>query len=429
MPASETIDESGLVKGPADLPKPGVLVVWSADRPALRAIPLRHGRLLLGREHGDLHDERLSRKHAEIELEAGRWSVRDLESRNGTWVDGKKLQAAISLESPKVIRMGRTLLLVAHDIRAFEGAAVEQTNEMVVGPTLRRALEAIVRAAAQGEHLLVTGETGTGKERAAKLFHASGPNASGPLVAVNCATIPEGVAERLLFGARRGAYSGADNAEGYVSAANGGVLFLDELGELDLDVQAKLLRVLETREVTPLGATSSKKVDVRYCLATHRELRASVAKGRFRADLYHRIVHPEVTLPPLRNRREEIPWLIAYELSRIDPTLSAHIGFVEACLARPWPGNVRELLQQVRRAASSTTESKTIVADALDPHAGLPFEEEGEEAGEDRPAPTREVIEETLKSQGNNVAATARALGLHRTQLYRLFRRFGLKAE
>jgi len=434
MPA-QTIDESQLVREPKDQPRPGVVVVWSGQGPILRALPLRRGRLVLGRDEGAavarLDDDRLSRTHAEIVLDERKWTIRDLGSRNGTWVDGKRVESDVTIESPKVVRIGRTLLILRRDVRPFENASIGQNEDLVIGPSLHAAFEAIGRAATAGEHLLVTGESGTGKERAAKLFHTRGPNAGGALVAVNCATIPEGVAERLLFGARRGAYSGADNAEGFVAAADHGVLFLDELGELDLDVQAKLLRVLETREVTPLGATTARKVDVKFCFATHRDLRSNVAAKRFREDLYHRIVHPHVSLPPLRDRAEEIPALVTRELARIDSKLSAHITFVEACLARHWPGNVRELLQHVRRAASAVgaTGTTSLTVDSLDPNAGLAFEVDSEEDDEPRATLTREAIEQALSAENGNVAATARVLGLHRTQLYRLLRRHGLKSE
>src|SRR5262249_55632284 len=160
-----------------------------------------------------------------------------------------------------------TLFLLCADLRPFVRARVEVLHDLVVGPRLRRVWDEI---AAQRANLHLTGETGAGKELAARHFHRSGPTPDGPFVAVNCATIPAAIAERLLFGARRGAYSGADSdSEGYLQAADGGTLFLDEVAELEAPVQAKLLRVLETREVLPLGATRPKKLDLRVCSATH----------------------------------------------------------------------------------------------------------------------------------------------------------------
>jgi transcriptional regulator with PAS, ATPase and Fis domain len=163
---------------------------------------------------------------------------------------------------------------------------------------MQRIYAAIADAARDSRTLLVVGPTGAGKELAARHFHRAGPRPQGPFVAVNCATIPAGLAERVLFGAVRGAYSGADsNADGYVHAADGGVLFLDELGELELTVQAKLLRFLETREVYAVGATRPRTVDVRVCSATHRDLRAMAGRREFREDLYFRLGRPQVALP------------------------------------------------------------------------------------------------------------------------------------
>jgi transcriptional regulator of acetoin/glycerol metabolism len=164
---------------------------------------------------------------------------------------------------------------------------------------------------------------------------------------------------------------------------------------------------------------------VRFCFATHRDLRAHVAAGKFRADLYHRIVHPEVRLPPLRERPEEVPELVRRELATIDPSLMAHVKFVEACMTRHWPGNVRELLQHVRRAASNAKSAKESVVhfEHLDPRAGEAFELE---RSGDQVAHTKESLEAALGAANGNVSQAARSLGLHRTQLYRLLRRFGL---
>src|SRR5262249_47131898 len=200
----------------------------------------------------------------------------------------------------------------------------------------------------------------------------AGASAGGPLVAVNCATIPEALAERLLFGARKGAFSGADaDSDGYIQEADGGTLFLDEVAELSLAVQAKLLRVLETREVLPLGASKPRKIELRFCSATHRDLRAHVAAGKLREDLYFRIATPRVTVPPLRERPEEIPWLLQAEVSRIAPSLALHVSVVETCLLRGWPGNVREILAEIRSAAQTalSAESQRLEARHLNPTA------------------------------------------------------------
>src|SRR5262249_25883004 len=160
-------------------------------------------------------------------------------------------------------------------------------------------------------------------------------------------TISETIAERLLFGAKRGAFSGADaDADGYLQAADGGTLFLDEIAELGLAVQAKLLRVLENKEVLPVGATRARPIALRLCSATHKGLRAQVEAGRLREDLFFRIATPQVSVPPLRQRLEEIPWLLQVAAQSVAPNLKLSASLVETCLLRSWPGNVRELLAE-----------------------------------------------------------------------------------
>ena len=440
MPTT-TQDETGITRGDSSSPIPGVIVVYADDKPAFQSIALRDGELVLGRDRELPRDDRLSRRHAQVERRGDRWRIRDLGSRNGTTVNGERVEDETYGAGNHVIRIGRTLLVCREDLRPVQGRPVEIEDGVVIGPLMRDAFDAVKADAASKENLLVTGESGTGKERAAAIFHRAATPA-GPYVVVNCATIPQGVAERLLFGSRRGAYSGADNAEGYVQAADRGVLMLDELGELDLDVQAKLLRVLETREVLPLGGTSVRKVDVRFCFATHRDLRTQVSLGKFRADLYHRIVHPEVALPPLRARPEDVPWLVAPELSRAERT--PHVRFLESCMLRHWPGNVRELLQHTRRAIAAARVAGASVVDLehLDPKAGMAFDlgpEETHEGDDDRGIPagekhaaaehSRESLEAALAANGGKIAATARALSLHRTQLYRLLKRHGLGSK
>ncbi len=289
-------------------------------------------------------DKRVSRHHLCVALEGGRWTVHDLGSRNGTFVDGHPCDHAADLAAP-VIRMGRTLILPVSDTRPHVSPGLAVRDGVVMGPALAAAHRRIVLVARSGGSLLVSGGSGSGKELAAQAFHAA-TGSSRDLVAVNCATIQKELAERVLFGARRGAYTGAvADTMGLVQAADGGTLFLDEIAEIDLGVQAKLLRVLETKRVTPLGAVSPTSVDLRLCAATHKDLRAEVAEGRFREDLFFRIGRPQVRLPSLPDRRDEIPWLIEHALTAppADGATTATVELMEACLVRRWPGNVREL--------------------------------------------------------------------------------------
>jgi DNA-binding NtrC family response regulator len=404
-------------------PVPGVVIVHAGMRPALAAVALRRGKVVLGRETPELAgvpDDRISREHVAIELEGDAWRVRDLGSTNGTFVDGERLEGTSARPAPRVIRIGHTIALPAADVRPFVDLATLEHGAMIAGPSTRRALAELGRAAAEFPSVLITGASGTGKELAAAAFHAAGPNARGPLVAMNCAALPEAIAERLLFGAQRGAYTGAEaTTEGYLQAADGGVVFLDEIGELAPALQAKLLRVIETREVAMLGATRARKVDVRYCFATHRDLRRDAADGRFREDLYYRIGRPEIRLAPLRDRPEEIPWLIGRATA-----LPVHPRFVEACLLRPWPGNVRELVREVALAAAAATAERAehLGGSHLAPTAGHALD-----AAAPVPALDRAAIERALAAADGNAAAAARALGVHRPQLYRLMKRFGIR--
>jgi transcriptional regulator of acetoin/glycerol metabolism len=418
--------EIGKVSGAlSPIPVPGLVLVHSAGEALLSPLSVKDGPLELGRGSAAgirIEDGTMSRRHARVAYEGKRWKVRDLGSRNGVIVDGLRIREEVALERPRLLRLGDSLFLFADDIRRFQAASVEVGPDRIMGPTLRRVWDAIVAAGRSGETLHITGESGSGKELAARAFHDASPAAAGPFIAVNCAAIPEGVAERLLFGARKGAFSGAhENAEGYAQAAHGGTLFLDEVGELDLPVQAKLLRVLETREVLALGDSKPRRVDIRICSATHRELRAQVADKRFREDLYFRIGRPHVAIPPLRERLEEVPFFIEREVRKVDPKLVADASFVEACLLRHWPGNVRELLAEIREAARASLGDGAASIDAgrLPAAAGASFEPTRDVAPATGGLPPREVIEAALRREDGRIATTARALGIHRNQLRR----------
>jgi DNA-binding NtrC family response regulator len=454
------------------------VLVLSAGQPASRVLRVSAAGIELGRDHpvfaGSV-DGRLSRRHARVRWDGRRFEVTDLGSRNGTSVDGVPLRPDAPQTMTRLLRVGDSILVPARDVEPHERLGVRVADGRVEGPTLQLALRTAAHAARLGSVLHITGESGAGKEGLARAFHAAGPARDGPFQAVNCAAIPEGVAERLLFGAKRGAYSGADaDADGYVQAAHGGTLFLDEVAELSLAVQAKLLRFLETREVLPLGAARPRQVDLRFCSATHRDLRALVAAGKLREDLYFRIAAPHVAVPPLRDRPEEIPFLVAAELARVAAAMPAsaavaltpHPSLLEACLLRVWPGNVRELAAEIRSAAQSVLaadlspeprpggarapkggalegaprlEAARVEARHLRPLAGSalaapPPSGDGPEEGPPSPpaaAPSgnKARITLALKLFEGNVSAAARELGVHRTQLRRWMDRYGLEAR
>jgi DNA-binding NtrC family response regulator len=398
---------------------PGLVLVFSGTRPHLRALPLQEGGIELGRN--ELHDlgvtdDRVSRRHLGLQAGGdGRFVVRDLGSTNGVYLDGRRVPGEAAVAQRAVLRIGRTLLLLVPDLAPYQAAAGRPMvrEGVVIGPSLHMIHEQVAALAKSGQGLLLRGESGAGKEITARLYHQAGPRSGGPLVAVNCAAIPRDLAERLLFGTVRGAYSGAvADAQGHLQAACGGTLFLDEVAELDLAVQAKLLRVLETREVVPLGGTRPQPIDLGLCAATLRDLREAVMMGRFREDLYYRIGRPEVRLPPLRERPEEIPYLISEEVraaGRVaDPSL------IETCLVLPWPGNVRELRAEVRAAAAraAAAASEVVLPAHLDYRAGQPLAGKAGAAPSTAPAPAVPQVPEALLRRAGE------ALGLaHKTVL------------
>lgn len=445
-----TLRPSGISGGEnaAEERVPGLMRLFSAGTAMAVALPLRHGELELGRGStapGEAQDLRMSRRHARVHFDGRRFLVTDLGSQNGTFVDGEPVPAHTPREAQRVIRMGDSLFVPRADVHPLERHGVVTREDFIRGPAMQGLLGEVARAARLGFPLHIHGESGTGKEGVARAFHENGPRGSGPFVAVNCAAIPQSLAERLLFGARRGAYSGADaDAPGYLQTADGGTLFLDEVVELDLAVQAKLLRALETREVLSLGAAKPKRVDIHICSASNRDLRSLVAAGKLREDLYFRIGRPEVTLPPLRQRPEELALLLQREVRQVAPHLVLHLSFVETCLLRPWPGNIRELLVEARSAiqAALMQEAPRVEARHLSPSAGTAFGSaapapppppEHREPPREAPSRARPLddgerarIEQALARNGGNVAATARALGMHRTQLRRLLERHEL---
>jgi len=453
--SGETIEDvSSVVAGPP--PVPTIVLVAVGSEAAHRAYQLEGAPLLIGRvgavgDGVELDDDRVSRQHASIERRGRQWIVRDLGSRNGTFLDGERIAGDAAASGDRVVRVGHSVLLLLDDGRGHDGPPSDD-DDAVIGPELARVYEDIRRHGA-APTLLVHGESGSGKELAARLYHDSGPRRDGPFVPVNCAAIPEGVAERLLFGAKKGAFSGATDAVGYVQSADGGTLFLDEIAELDAAVQAKLLRVLETREVVPVGAAAGVKIELGIVAATHRDLRVAVAERRFRDDLYYRLARPAAVLPPLRARRADIPRIVLREIAAVDRRLAPHAKLIESSCARPWPGNVRELRHAIREAAGSAlAHGRDVVRpEDLPARAGMPVRERNPGATSERSTATgggaimpalsaigpgaapppvsdisRDQVTSALSAAGGNVSAAARALGLHRTQLYRLMERFGI---
>lgn len=439
MSVSTQDDEVGTSPAPRAPRLPGALVVFCGDAPRYAACPLTDpkGGLVLGRDALiglGIHDERISRQHVQIEFKEseGSFLVRDLGSRNGSFLNAEPLRSGVDRilyekELPHVLRIGRTLFLLLRDVSPYLRHPLVVQDGLVIGAALRELKERVAVLSRGGQNLLLTGESGVGKELLAREYHAAGAGSKAPFVAVNCATIPRELAERILFGARRGAYTGAtSDAEGYVVAADGGTLFLDEVGELDTVVQAKLLRVLETGAVTPLGHTQAQQVRLRVCAATLRDLSQEVEAGRFRPDLFFRIGQPELCVPPLRARLEEIPWLCQRARESLPERAAApalSLALVEACLLRPWPGNVRQLLAEVRAAAltAAAAARPAIEIEHLSPRAGL-------QIGKPVPVPTpqQQAAEAALWEENGNVKRAAERLGISRGKLRRLIEKYGI---
>jgi transcriptional regulator of acetoin/glycerol metabolism len=413
------------------VPQPGLILVFAGGQPAMASLTLTEAPLLLGRgfmARVAEDDLAMSRRHAEVRRDKARLFVRDLDSRNGTWVDGARIQGEREITGARCLRVGGAIFVPSEDCRPlWQATVIVESDGTVVGPRLRETWDTIAREAQAGQ-LHIRGDTGTGKELAARHFHRASARARGPFVAVNCAAVPSALAERLFFGARKGAYSDAADAEGYLQAAHGGTLFLDEIAELPLELQAKLLRVVETREVVPLGATKPVPVDLGLVSATHHDLRERVAAGAFRADLFHRIGEPHVELLPLDERLEEVPWLVAGIVRGVDPELTVDVSLVEALLCRAWPGNVRELAAVVAAASRSVRAAGRTAVEGGDLGRAASAARStslGTPAAR-RADPGRAAIEEALRLHNGNIAAAARHLSTHRTQLRRWMQRHGI---
>jgi transcriptional regulator of acetoin/glycerol metabolism len=415
--------EPSIASGPPTLPVPGVVIVFSGTRPMCAPFPLHEGSIVLGRRCPDdvfIDDLLASRRHVEIARTSTGWLVRDLGSLNGTRVDGSALSDVVSCARAPVVRFGRTVAIAVADVSPFQAALPMRAGGFVLGPAWRASLAAVEAVAARGRDLLLVGERGSGKEVAAAHFHASGSRAGGPLVPVHCAAIAHGAAERLFFGTARGALAGASTeAKGYVHAAQGGVLFLQEVGELDLAFQAKLSRLVESRQAPGFGASPGRDVDLAVCFSTERALEPSVAAGTFDGDLLARISTSAVALTPLRERREDIPWLAELALEAMGPDLALGADLVEACVLRDWRGNVRELLSEIRRMARlARAQSRiTLRSDLLAPDPN--------DLRDGRQPVTAEQVERALR-EAPSVSGAAQMLHIHRSHLYRLVRQFGI---
>jgi len=343
-------------------------------------------------------------------------------------------------------RARELLALRTENARLREELAAEYRGMIGSSPAMREVYRLLRRAGATDITVLLTGESGTGKELAARALHDESPRRRGPFVAVNCSAIPAELVESELFGHVRGAFTGADRDRiGVFEAAGGGTLFLDEIGELAEPAQAKLLRALEERRITRVGATADAAVDVRVIAATNRPLEDRMRERTFREDLLYRLAVMQIALPPLRERREDIVPLAVHFVAHFAQRHGVPPRPIDdlarrALLAHDWPGNVRELRNTIERALvlaegetiqlgdlPATVSGSTAALRPVDAVlAELPYSDARERALD---AFDRSFLTAALERHRGNVSATARALGLHRQSLQKLIRRLGIRED
>ena len=355
-----------------------------------------------------ISDPAVSARHARIEVSVGRARIVDLGSRNGTWVGGARVEAA-------ALSIGACAIVGRSAVALEETTTEVMSDDEIPGaigrsPMMRRLAAQVSSFASLHAPVLIRGESGSGKEVVARALHLLSSRRNGPFQAVNLGSLPRELAEAELFGHERGAFTGAAGARaGYFELAEGGTLLLDELGELPMEMQAKLLRVLETGEVRRLGARAAKRIDVRIVAATWAPLEQRIIEGTFREDLFHRVAVLMIDVPPLREHRSDIPAIAAGMLHR-SPDFARKIlapAAVSRLASESWPGNVRELRNVVYRAAAFATGDlidASEVARALNNRGSQP-----------PPRSTRDPhTAMTLVKTHGTIAAAARAAGVPR---------------
>ncbi|MFH0809890.1 MAG: sigma-54 dependent transcriptional regulator [Pseudomonadota bacterium] len=300
-------------------------------------------------------------------------------------------------------------------------------------PAMKSTLRTISRIAAADETVLITGESGTGKELVAHLVSSQSKRAAGDFIVINCAAIPEGLLESELFGHERGAFTGAYRQNvGRLEMAQGGVVLLDEIGEMALSLQAKLLRFIENRAIERIGTNRPRKVDVRIVAATNRDLKKAVEQGLFREDLYYRLNVLHVNLPPLRERGKDVLLLAEHMLGLYAKEIAKKLaGFdaaaQKALLHHGWPGNVRELINRVKRAAV-LADGSWITAKDLDLSEAVPIRP-GSGLRQARQNLEADCLREALATSGGKVTECARLLQISRSQIYHLLKKHGLSRK
>jgi len=441
-----TADPSGPQLG---ITRPAVaakLVVVSGGDEGVEA-PL-HSLVLVGADPSCdlvLHDSAVSRRHLSVSSAGTRILVKDLGSRNGTFLGGTRLvEAEVPLGA--VLTVGNSAIAIHSRwyVREVAPSTARKFGDLIAESVAMREVFAILERVAPSDlTVLVEGESGTGKELVARSIHQTSDRARGPYVVFDCGSVPSELAESELFGHRRGAFSGAiaDRA-GAFQRADGGTICLDEIGELPLELQPKLLRVLETGDIRSVGDDHSRTVDVRVVAATNRDLHAEAQRGRFRSDLLYRLGVVKVRVPPLRQRPEDIPPLVTHLLrGKLAPGDAVAGENLQRLLAYSWPGNVRELRNALLRATALArgpgqappTFSQLVFN--LGPAAAEPVTIGIGFPGVANPLPYKEARAQLIESferayvgallerHGGNIRRAATAADLSRKHLYELVRR------
>lgn len=410
--------------GPHALPLAGTMVLGSAEGVALRVV-----------------DSRVSRLHAELTLDDGGVWVRDLGSTNGTWADHVRVDR-VRLEQDGRFKVGSLEVRVRFDAPAKIALWPQDRLGSLLGRSdaMRELFMQLTKVAASDASVLIHGETGTGKELVAQELHAVSKRSSKPFVVVDCASLPENLLEAELFGHARGAFTGAVTTRtGSIEAADGGTVFLDEVGELPLSMQPKLLRVLESKTVRRVGENEGRPVNVRFVCATHRDLEAMVAHGQFREDLFFRLAVLPLHVPPLRARPDDLDLLLGHFLAGREGT-PIDAATKELLRAQRWPGNVRQLRGFAERVAAlgleravamlkgaeTAKEPARPAATSSNPLAvdlDLPFKDLRERWIDHL---EREYLTGLIGKVGRNAGSLADAAGLDRSYINRLLKKHEL---
>ena len=405
--------------------------------------------------HFVLTDDTVSRRHAEIARTSEGMVLRDLGSTNGTFVGPVRIKE-VFLGENRTFRVGKTEMEFVILDEVVDIVAVEATQfENIVGQSVdMREMFAVLERVARTElTVMVTGETGTGKELVSRAIHQRSPRREGPFVVFDCGAVARNLIESELFGHERGAFTGAvASRAGVFEQAHGGTIFLDELGELPLELQPALLRVLEQREVKRIGDRRVRNVDVRVIAATNRDLQQRVKEGKFREDLYYRLAVVEVSLPPLRERKEDLPLLVEHLLRNASFAHSVRgvtPDVLQLFRQYHWPGNIRELRNTLLRAIpfcegdlidlQSLPESLRIDATALSAEAeaksvpeGLPLPDVELSLREARDqlidAFERRYLQDLLQRCEGNLSKAARDAGVDRKTISRMLKRHGIRS-